>query len=437
MTREKTIPTSFDRTPSVLLLGGSAQMTDFIKEIRRLKLRLVVVDKNPNCALARAADFFINVDCRDAQRIVESLGHWQQSIFAVLTFSELTESVAQVCDSLRLPGADRASAALFQSKIESKKLFKARGVPTPQALLASQIDWQTLSPRARFAEGRTPKRWVLKPTSGSGGREISFHPTLMSCIEAWAKKERRNQWLAEHAVEGIHIDVNAFIDSSSEFVRLGLSQRTFGGSGSREESVETPPQINDQLADEIYRAVEKGARAAGVSFGPLKADVVATGQGVFVLEMATRLHGPKLSVTAFSHVYRNYFDVILSLYWEGFRSAALLETFQPAFQNGRLVYSGKVFLSVALTKPEGRVQRLSRKIPFLNSSGLPRVVIFVGEDDLIEPDGSRESAIGFVYGAFEDRDLGSRRVRRIREIAERGILISRPNDSCDAKEIST
>ena len=433
MTRSRTTRRLVIQKPTILLLGGSAQNSDFVDEISRLNLRLVVVDKNPTCALAPTADRFINSDCRDTEAILEGLGSWRETIFAVVTFSELTESVAQLSQDLNLPGATKAAAELFQSKVEAKKVFVAKGVPTPPAFVADQINWETLSPKTPSIEIGAAERWILKPTSESGGRGISFHPTLFACLKEWARKEQPSRWLAEQVVDGIHIDGNAFIDSNGEFVRLGLSQRTFGGSGSREESVETPPRISAQLSEQIYRAIEKGARAAGVSFGPVKADVIASEQGVFVLEMATRLHGPKLSVTAFTHVYRNYFDVIFMLYWEAISSSDLLEERGPFSTSSELKFSGKTFLSVALTKPAGRVTRISRMVPFLNAPSLPRVVIFVGENDLIEDDKSRESAIGFVFGAFEDREFGIRCVRKICRIAERGIAISKLNDMSQIK----
>lgn len=419
--------------PSVLLLGGSAQNSDFVGETRRHNLKLIVVDKNPNCALALTADHFVNADCRDTETILNELGSWRETIFAVLTFSELTESVAQLCQDLDLPGASKAAAELFQSKVEAKKVFVAEGVPTPPAFLDKQIDWETLSPKSPLIKYDSAERWVLKPTSESGGRGISFHPNLSACLRTWARKERPSRWLAEQVVDGIHVDGNAFIASNGEFVRLGLSQRTFGGSGSREESVVTPPRISAQLSEEIYRAIEKGARAAGVSFGPVKADLIASEQGVFVLEMATRLHGPKLSVTAFTHVYRNYFDVIFMLYREAYRISGVAENRRSFSTTNELKLSGKTFLSVALERPAGRVRHISRMIPYLNAPGLPRVIIFLGENDVIEKDKNRESAIGFVYGAFEDDEFGTRCVHRIRRIAERGIVVSKLSDASQAE----
>lgn len=415
--------------PSVLLLGGSAQNSDFVGETRRHNLNLIVVDRNPNCALALTADHFVNADCRDTETILNELGFWRETIFAVLTFSELTESVAQLCQDLDLPGASKATAELFQSKVEAKKVFVAEGVPTPPAFLDKQIDWETLSPKSPSIKFDATERWILKPTSESGGRGISFHPNLPACLRMWASKERPDQWLAEQVIDGIHIDGNAFITSNGEFVRLGLSQRTFAGSGAREETVEIPPSISTQVADEVYLATEKGARAAGVTFGPVKVDAVVSDQGVFVLEMATRLHGPKVSVTAFPHVYRNYSDVVFSLYWEGVRKLLPVDSSDACFSGEELDWSGETFLAVALSKPGGRVKSISRKIPFLNAPQLPRVLLYIEEGDIVEQDELREIAIGFVYGAFIDRDFGFDRVRRIKALVERGIVMGDPVDS--------
>lgn len=132
----------------------------------------------------------------------------------------------------------------------------------------------------------------IKPVVGFGGigaRPIESDKDIDKVFDSQIPRDM----MIEEYVEGSMHDVNGVFDYKGEFTPLGCFDRFFQENAPIESGAVYPSQLDNELVNEAYELTRRAAIALGIIWGPVKSDLVLTRQGFQILEISTRLHGPK------------------------------------------------------------------------------------------------------------------------------------------------
>ena len=298
---------------SLWMIGGGYQHVRAIEIAKKLGYTIIVSDKNKNCVCANIADEFIQIDGRDIESLI-SFGlklKNQKKIDGVFTFTELTTSVATITQALGLPSSGIIGSVNAQDKGLSKTIWNKNKVSVPNGFLFyGQKGILDKIKKINFP-------LIKKPIKGSGGAGILEFKSYSS-FYSWFKDNHKkinyeNRMIIEEKIEGTSHDVNGIIDNKGKFHPYGIVDRTFLKNYPVEDSIISPSQLNDKKQDELYKLLEKSVRCLGINFGPVKGDAILTKKGFKMLEVATRLHGPKFSLYAMPAVTNNYLNGFFSI----------------------------------------------------------------------------------------------------------------------------
>ena len=274
--------------PTIVMVGGGLQQVTAVKYLQLLGYRVLVVDKNDQAKCRSVSNFFFNSDGQDHKSISDFIIKKKRelNILGIFTLTELVETVSRVGLATGLPCVSVKAATLCQNKELSKNIWLKNGISTPVGGSFKNKD----SIRNFF--DNIGRRAFAKPIKGFGGigacelynfedleRYISSYPDL--------------SFVLEEVCRGDMIDVNAYFDKYGKFVPLGCFDREFDKEVLIEKSGTFPSKLPSRIQSEALELTKKAALSLGINWGPVKADLVSTKEGLKILEMAPRLHGPK------------------------------------------------------------------------------------------------------------------------------------------------
>jgi len=273
---------------SVVLIGGGIQEVEAVRIAQKAGYRVIVLDRNPEAPCLELADKAAVINGTDLDGLSDFVlkNKVQENIVAVFTLTELVESVAFVNKAACLPGASTKSAQICQNKARFKKAMIKDLVPTPAGFILETYD------EAVKALEDLGGAAFIKPVVGFGGKGGKRIET-QSQLEDYFKDYDGKYLLMEEFVLGTMHDVNAVFDAAGNFHLLGCFDRFFSKDYPVEIGARYPSLLHGPLQSRLGEVTEQAARAVGITSGPVKADLVMTGQEVKILEMAPRLHGPK------------------------------------------------------------------------------------------------------------------------------------------------
>lgn len=369
---------------SLWMIGGGYQQLRAVKIAKKLGYKIIVSDKNRNCTCANIADEFVLIDGLDIESLI-SFGlklKKQNKLDGVFTFTELTTSVAAITQALGLPSSGLIGSVNAQDKGLSKIIWKKNNISIPNGFLYfGQINVLDKIKKLNFP-------LIKKPVKGSGGAGILEFESYTSFYN-WFKNNQKkinyeNRVVIEEKIEGSSHDVNGIIDNKGKFHPYGIIDRTFLKNYPVEDSVMSPSQLNDKKQDELYELLEKSVRCLGINFGPVKGDAILTKKGFKMLEVATRLHGPKFSLYAMPAVTNNYlsgfFSIISGSKWKA--------NYYPTL-------NGYKFKSKILLSKIGKMKSISGIKKFHLIKNL-EIMLFKKKGDMIFKPKNSHDAIGYL-----------------------------------------
>ena len=277
---------------------------------------LVVTDRDPHCVASQYANELVELDTFDVEGNLRAAARIQKkyALGAVLTVAaDCHETVAHVARAAQVPGLDPAiSHACRYKGVTREILFRAR-IPQPRFSLVETID------QARHFMQDVKGPIVLKASDNSGSRgfalirdpeeldgatfERARAAGTTGRVVVEARLEPLSHEIAEQSVETLWYD--------GKMYWLNWVDRLFRKDFTQFESLRTGRydnlgwgvelgHINPAIhSHEIKRRVLELVYQAGVAVGMgrqtgghvLKADIMLTDQGPYVLEITPRLSG--------------------------------------------------------------------------------------------------------------------------------------------------
>jgi biotin carboxylase len=203
---------------------------------------------------------------------------------------------ALLCEYLHLPGNSPEAVRQTRDKLAFRQLLQSAGLCCPEFFhLGSGDQGTTLAPQLRFPV-------VVKPRRLSASRGVIRADTPRAYAAA-VQLVRDIQAKADRHAAGLGVIVEAFIPGR-EHALEGLLQGgrlrvlalfdkpdPLDGPYFEETLYVTPSRLPQTVQEEITRTVQRGCELAGLTTGPIHAEMRVNAEGVWLLEIAARSIG--------------------------------------------------------------------------------------------------------------------------------------------------
>ncbi len=384
---------------TVMLIGGGVQEVRAVEFAQRLGYRVVVTDRSADAPCMAIADEAYVVDGRDVEGLVSLAAELQADdrLHGVFTLTELVTSVAAVATAAGLPGTSVRSAAICQDKGRAKLEWLRQSIETPAGGVARTKE------EARDIFASLPGRGIIKPVEGFGAIGVAMLDDPADVERYFGEIEPGQPdvraWVVEEFVAGASHDVNGLFDGDGMFHPQGIADREFVPGTFAEHRVHAPTRLKEAQQEALYDLLRRCATAFGIDSGPVKGDAILTDGGFTMLEIAPRLHGPKMSLYALPESGQDYWADFLSVITGG-----------PVV--GLPDIPTKYFLSNSIPAAPGRISQITGVEEVRGWDDIVDVLLFRDVGDTVAPTVNSTDVVGYVLAATSSRKAGEALIRR-------------------------
>lgn len=287
---------------TLLIIGAGVEAYEGIRIAKSMGLRLIIADGDNNAPGFEFADRKIVASTYDGDtilgqaKLLQNEGEHIDGVIAMC--ADVPQSVATVTDALGLPGISTRAAYLVADKLAMKDALSEANIPIPNYTAINADD------DAEKLVDKLGLPLVIKPVDSRGARGVQLIESESEIYEAIKIAEANSptqRAMAEQYLPGPQISTETLIDSNEAFT-IGFSDRNYEALHETkpyfiENGGDAPSVLSESSQQAVIAAVEKAAKALGISHGVAKGDMVLTDEGPKVIEIAGRLSGGYFSTT--------------------------------------------------------------------------------------------------------------------------------------------
>ncbi len=293
----------------LLLPTTSYRIPDFLSAARRLGVEVTVASEEPSTMERLQPDGLLTLDFGDLDASAEGAARFaaRHPVAAVVGVDERTSiAAAAIARRLGLPHDSVDAVAAAGDKASMRRRLEAAGVPSPRFRVWAVDD----DPRVAADAAAYP--CVLKPTFLSASRGVIRADGAPGFVEAWGRIARilaepsvarrggvaAKQILVEDFVPGAEVALEGLLtDGRLRVLALFDKPDPLDGPFFEETIYVTPSRLPDDLERRCAEVAADGARALGLSHGPIHAELRVNEDGVWIVEIAARSIGGLCSRT--------------------------------------------------------------------------------------------------------------------------------------------
>jgi biotin carboxylase len=289
-----------ERTPTLLVLGGSTDQMFMIRTARRMGLRTACLDGNPAAPGLALADVSAPIDFSDLPAVFNWLDRQDENFQGVSTMgSDVPHLLAAIGARYGWVAPSLETGRLATDKLAMKECFLAHGVPVPQFSAVKTAD----DVRRCWTQWGC-ERVIIKPIDRAGSRGVlllSEGAGIEKAVSHAQSQGLSGRLILEEFVPGAQISTETVV-ANGQARTPGFADRVYEGmEGFHPQIMENGGWLpalcqGESLEKEVVDLVEKAAAALGVTNGAAKGDVVVCPRrGPMMIEMAARLSGGDFS----------------------------------------------------------------------------------------------------------------------------------------------
>jgi len=289
-------------TDALLVLGAGTDQLYMINTAKKMGLKVVAVDGNPEAPGLSIADHSQAIDFVKIDEVIlycEKLISKGVKLKGVSTMgSDIPQLVSEVSSYFGWIGPTKETGILASHKFRMKVRFEEMGIKVPKfsivknskQILVAWDKWQAI-------------KVIIKPTDRAGSRGIRVitnRNEVDSAFKYTSSHSKNGEILLEEYIEGLQISTET-IAVNGNYTTPGFADRVYEDMESfwpniMENGGWLPSLINKDLYNKVITLVEDSAKALGIKNGVAKGDVViCPKQGPMMIEMAARLSGGDFS----------------------------------------------------------------------------------------------------------------------------------------------
>jgi len=373
---------------TILFVGAGRHQRRAILQARDLGLRVVAADRNPEAPGLAEADVAEVVDFQDVDAVVE-LGR-RERVDGVLTISadRAVPVVAAVAAALGLRGIGTETAHVMTHKVAMRRLLAEHGLRQPRFAAV-----RTLA-EARLAMEAVGFPAVLKPADSGGQRgvfRLESRDDLDRHLHTALIESPTREAILERYHEGLELNGLA-VARGGEVRLLTLSDRLRPpgiGFGVGWIHVYPTRLYGDRLADAEHTAGASVA-ALGLRAGVAFPQLLATDEGVLVVEVAARVPGGQMADLARHAIGVDIVEIAIR---QALGEEVPDELVTPRFQQPLAI---RFLTAHPGPLPTGVVERVGGLERVVEAEGVVQADVFLTEGETIRPvrlDGDRRGYV--------------------------------------------
>jgi biotin carboxylase len=378
---------------TLLFIGAGRHQRRAIAHARGRELRVVAVDRNEGAPGFAEADVAEVVDFLDVERVVEAGRRHAVDGVVTVAAERAVPVVAAVAEALGLPGIGTDVAHVMTHKVAQRRLLGERGLAQPRFAAVRTLH------EARLAVDVVGFPAVLKPADSAGQRGL-FRLDSVADLERRLYASLAESPTHEAILESFHegLEVNALVVArGGEATVVTLSDRLRPrGRGFGVACLHVyPSSLYGDALEEAERVAASAVAALGLREGIGYPQLLATDDGVLVVEVAARVPGGQMAEVARHGVGVDVVDVAIRL---ALGEEVPDELVTPRFQQPLAI---RFLTADPGPLPPGTVRAVSGLDRVLEAPGVVEADVYLVEGETIRPverDGDRR---GFVIAVAE------------------------------------
>jgi biotin carboxylase len=280
----------------LLVIGGGIEAIPGIKYAKKLGIKVVVSDIDPNAPGFELADYKLIVSTYDYKETAILAKDFSDSIMKISGIismaADVPYTVAFVSKKLNLSSNSIETAEFSSDKFLMKNIFKEKNIPIPYFWKITSLN------ELMDIEKLNGLPLVIKPLDGRGARGvllISEKKELENAYKESLKFSKDSTLIVEQYLEGQQISTEALIIDSVGYP-IGFCDRNYEflqkfSPFIIENGGDMPTGLTNLEKNLVSKTAINAGIAMGVVNGVVKGDMVLTKDGPKVIEIATRLSG--------------------------------------------------------------------------------------------------------------------------------------------------
>ena len=270
----------------IIILGASLSQKPVYLEAKKLRLKIVGIDKNLNSPCKKYCHNFIFESFKNTKACIQQLKKLNVKFSGIVTFgAEASIEVATIAKYFNLNSVKPKVAKWTTYKSLRSKRLNDKRVLIPKFLVLKKIENKL---KFKFP-------FIVKPVDSSGSRGVSFVKNKVEYLKAFKEAQRvslKKEVIVEEYIKGKELSIEGFVLNKKLFV-TGIADRYYLDIKKTQPSIVEfmgvmPSKINIQLADKVNSVFNKSIKALEIDGGPVKGDLIIKKNNVYVLEIASR-----------------------------------------------------------------------------------------------------------------------------------------------------
>lgn len=273
----------------IMILGASILQLPAIQQAKKLGLKVVVVDMNPNAVGFQEEGIEKEViSTIDIPKVLEAAKKHKIDGIMTLASDMPMRTVAAVAKEMKLIGIDEQTAINATNKYEMRKALEKANVPIPSFYKVSSLE------ELDNCINKFNGKFITKPADNSGSRGIFLVEDKSQAKQAfiYSKSNSRNgDVVVEEYMEGPEVSVETLtIDGVCNVIQI-TDKLTTGAPHFVEMGHSQPSQLDFETQMKIREIAISANKAIGIKNGPSHTEIIVTKDGPKIVELGARLGG--------------------------------------------------------------------------------------------------------------------------------------------------
>ena len=276
---------------TLLVLAAGPLQVPAIETAKRMGLRVVAADGNPEAPGLAMADSAYVFDIVDAEACLEVARKEKIDAVVHICCEVSMYAMGRINEELGLHGIDSATAVRATNKEAMRRAFEAAGAPSPKSVGAATVE------EALAAGEQIGLPLIVKPSRNSGSRGVTRlgdrtgREDLIAAFEYAVGESRDASAVIEQYVTGPEFSVETLTWEGLPRVLTVTDKVTTGSPHFVETGHAEPSQQAPEIRQAIERAAVAGVKALGIDWASSHAEVKLSPKGPVLLEIGARLGG--------------------------------------------------------------------------------------------------------------------------------------------------
>lgn len=273
---------------NIVILGGSDQQIPLLKEAKKRRYKVFLIDQDVNYEGRKLADVFFREDIHEKnyKKLYQIIKQINPSIVTSIASDVAVRTVNKLVEALDLSGNSYETAVLTTDKGKMKEKLLAEGLPTTKSFLIDKNSYD-------LKEFDLPL--MVKASDRSGGRGVTYVETndaLYDAINCAFQSAFNGKVLIEGFFDGQQYSVET-ISNKRKHQIIGITEEFFTGKPDFVERQQLfPARLNIEVLSKIEELVFKLLDTMDIQTGACHVELRINSKGdLNIIEIASRMGG--------------------------------------------------------------------------------------------------------------------------------------------------